>query len=55
MKTPTLQLKRSNIERSPSGKYPSLEYIILIDEAELESFEEVQAHKDKLHMVKVLQ
>ena len=41
------QLRWITRERQPSTRHPSLEYILIADEGELESFQEVQSHKDK--------
>ena len=53
--SPTPQLSRSKREYHPSSRYPSLEFIVLIDERELESFDEVQTHKAKSQWIKVMQ
>ena len=44
--------RRSSRDRQPSTKYPSSEYVLLTneflaDEGELETFEELQFHKEK--------
>nr|KYP66486.1 Retrovirus-related Pol polyprotein from transposon TNT 1-94 [Cajanus cajan] len=49
------QIRRSTRERQPSTKYPSSEYILIADEGEPESFQEVQSHKDKGCWVKAMQ
>ena len=36
-------------------RYPSFEYILLIDEGELECFQEVESHKDKQSWMKAMQ
>ena len=46
--SPTSQLKRSNRDHQPSTRYPSSEYILITNEGEPESFDEVQTHKDKI-------
>ena len=48
-------MRRTSRECQPSTRYPSLEYILIIDEGELESFQEVQSHKDKDCWIKVMQ
>ena len=44
----------STRERQPSTRYPSLEYILIADEGELESFQEIQSHKDKDCWIKAM-
>ena len=39
----------------PSNKYPSLEYILLTNEGEPESFQEAQTYKDKSSWMKSMQ
>ena len=41
-------------ERQPSIRYLNLEYILIADEGELESFQEVQSHKDKDYWIKAM-
>ena len=37
----------STRKHRPSTKYPTFEYVLINDEREPESFQEVQSHKDK--------
>ena len=48
-------MRRSTRERQPSTRYPSLEYILIADDGEPESFQEIQSHKDKYCWIKVMQ
>jgi hypothetical protein len=41
------QVRRSTRERRPSTRYSTSEYVLITDEGESESFQEVQSHKDK--------
>ena len=41
------QVRRSTRERRPSTRYLTSEYTMITEEGELESFQEVQSHKDK--------
>ena len=41
------QLRRSTREHRPSTRYPNSEYMLIVDEGEPRSFQEVQSHKDK--------
>ena len=41
------RLRQTTRERQPSTRYPSLEYILIVDEGEPESFQEIQSHNDK--------
>ncbi|GKU92547.1 hypothetical protein SLEP1_g6259 [Rubroshorea leprosula] len=41
------QLRRSTREHKPSARYPSSDYILIIEEEEPENFQEVQSHQDK--------
>uniref|UniRef100_A0A2N9HFH0 Uncharacterized protein n=1 Tax=Fagus sylvatica TaxID=28930 RepID=A0A2N9HFH0_FAGSY len=52
MKEP--QAVRSNRERRPSTRYPTSEYVLITDEGEPESFQEVQSHKDKQSWMKAM-
>ena len=58
-KIPTLekgpQLRWSTRECQPSTRYPSLKYILITDEGELESFQEIQSHKNKDCWIKAMQ
>ena len=49
------QLRRTTRERQPSTRFPSSKYILIADEGELESFQEVQSHKDKNCWIKTMQ
>ena len=46
------RLRRTTREHQPSTRYPSSEYILIASEGELESFQEVQSHKDKDYWIK---
>ena len=48
-------MRRSTREHHPSTRYPFSEYILLIDEGELECFQEVEAYKDKQSWMKAMQ
>ena len=48
-------MRRTTRERQPSTRYPSLEYILIANEGEPESFQEVQSHKDKDCMIKAME
>ena len=41
-------------ERQPSIRYPSSEYILIADEGEPESIQEIQSHKDKDRWIKAI-
>ena len=43
---------RSTREHCPSIKYPTFEYVLINDEREPKSFQEVQSHKDKQSWIK---
>jgi hypothetical protein len=43
---------RSTREHRPSTKYPTFEYVLINDEREPKSFQEVQSHKDKQSWIK---
>ena len=49
------QLRQLTRERQPSIRYPSSEYILIVDEGEPESFQEIQSHKDKDCWIKAMQ
>ena len=49
------QLTQSTRERQPSTRYPSSEYILIADEGEPKSFQEIQSHKDKDCWIKSMQ
>ena len=49
------QLRQTSREHKPSTRYPSSEYILIADEGEPESFQEVQSHKDKDYWIKSMQ
>ena len=49
------QVRRSTREHRPSVRYSSSEYILLTDEGEPESFQEVQTHRDKCSWVQAMQ
>jgi hypothetical protein len=48
------QVRRSTREHRPSSKYPTSEYILLIEEGEPKSFQEAQSHEDKIYWVKAM-
>ena len=48
-------MRQTTRERQPSTKYPSSEYILIANEGEPESFQEVQSHKDKDCWIKSMQ
>ena len=48
------QLRRTTREHHPSIRYPSSKYILIADEGELESFQELQSHKDKDCWIKAI-
>ena len=48
-------MRRSTRECRPSTRYPSFEYILLVDEGKLECFQEVESHKDKQSKMKAMQ
>uniref|UniRef100_A0A2N9IAG3 CCHC-type domain-containing protein n=1 Tax=Fagus sylvatica TaxID=28930 RepID=A0A2N9IAG3_FAGSY len=48
------QVRRSTKERHPSTRYSTSEYVLITDEGELESFQEVQSHKDKQSWMKAM-
>uniref|UniRef100_A0A2N9FFW3 Integrase catalytic domain-containing protein n=1 Tax=Fagus sylvatica TaxID=28930 RepID=A0A2N9FFW3_FAGSY len=52
MKEP--QVRRSTRERHPSTRYSTSEYVLITDEGEPESFQEVQSHKDKQSWMKAM-
>ena len=41
------QVRRSTRERHLSTRYPTSEYIVITEDGEPKSFQEVQSHKDK--------
>ena len=47
-------MRRTTRERQPSTRYPSSEYILIANEREPESFQEVQSHKDKDCWIKAM-
>lgn len=49
------QPRRSTRERRPSGRYLSSEYILIADEGEPETFEEVKSHKESNCWLKAMQ
>jgi len=53
--SPTYQLRRSNRDHQPSTRYPSSEYILITNEGEPKSFDEVQTHMDKIQWMKAMQ
>ena len=48
------QLRRTTREHQPSTRYPSSKYILITNEGEPESFQEVQSHKDKDYWIKAM-
>uniref|UniRef100_A0A2N9J8U9 Integrase catalytic domain-containing protein n=1 Tax=Fagus sylvatica TaxID=28930 RepID=A0A2N9J8U9_FAGSY len=48
------QVRRSTRERHPSTRYSTSEYVLITDEGEPESFQEVQSHKDKQSWMKAM-
>ena len=48
------QLRRSTTERQPSTRYLSSKYILIDDEGEPESFQEIQSYKDKDCWIKAM-
>jgi hypothetical protein len=48
------QVRRSTRERRPSTRYSTSEYVLITDEGEPESFQEVQSHKDKQSWMKAM-
>ena len=48
------QLRRTTRERQPSTRYPSSKYILIAEEGEPESFQEVWSHKDKDYWIKAM-
>ena len=48
------QLRRTIREHQLSTRYPSLEYILITNEGEPESFQEIQSQKDKDYWIKVM-
>ena len=46
---------RRTTRGQPSTRYPSSEYILIVDEGEPESFKEVESHKDKDCWIKAMQ
>ena len=48
-------MSRTSRKHQPSTRYPSLKYILIVDEEEPESFLEVQSHKDKDCWIKAMQ
>ena len=48
------QLRWTTREHQPSTRHPNLEYILIADEGEPESFQEVQSHKDKDYWIKAM-
>ena len=56
MPTPLeLQVRRSNRVHQPSTRYPVSYYVLITDEGEPESFQEVKTHKDKHEWMKAMQ
>ena len=49
------QLRRSSREHRPSTRYSSSEYILLTDEGEPESFQDVQSRSDKQYWLEAMQ
>ncbi|GKV32108.1 hypothetical protein SLEP1_g40737 [Rubroshorea leprosula] len=49
------QLRRSTREHKPSARYSSSDYILITEEGEPETFQEVQSHKDKNCWIKAMQ
>ena len=49
------QLRRKTREHQPSTRFPSSKYILIANEGELESFQEVLSHKDKNCWIKFMQ
>ena len=47
-------LRWTTRERQPSTRYPSSEYILIVDDGEPESFQAVQSHKDKDCWIKAM-
>ena len=48
------QFRRTTRERQPPTRYPSSEYILIADEGEPKSFQEIQSHKDKDCWIKAM-
>ena len=48
-------LRRSTKERQPSTRYPSTEYVMLIDGGEPETYQKAILHKSKKEWVKAMQ
>uniref|UniRef100_A0A2N9HS85 Integrase catalytic domain-containing protein n=1 Tax=Fagus sylvatica TaxID=28930 RepID=A0A2N9HS85_FAGSY len=48
------QVRRSTRERHPSTRYSTSEYVLITDEGEPKSFQEVQSHKDKQSWMKAM-
>ena len=48
------QVRRYTRKRRPSTRYPNSEYSMITEERELESFQEVQSHKDKQSWLKAM-
>ena len=48
------QLRWTTRERQPSTRYPSSEYILIVDDGEPESFQAVQSHKEKDCWIKAM-
>ena len=47
-------MRRTTKEHQPSTRYLSSEYILIADEGELESFQEIQSHKVKDCWIKAI-
>ena len=47
LETTERRVRRSNRERQPSTRYPVVDYILLTNEGELESYQEAKNHEDK--------
>uniref|UniRef100_A0A2N9IRB9 Integrase catalytic domain-containing protein n=1 Tax=Fagus sylvatica TaxID=28930 RepID=A0A2N9IRB9_FAGSY len=48
------QVRRSTRKHCPSTRYSTSEYVLITDEGEPESFQEVQSHKDKQSWMKAM-
>ena len=47
-------MRQTTKEHQPSTRYLSSDYILIADEGELESFQEIQSHKDKDCWIKAI-
>ena len=54
LEIPQPVVRRILREHQPSSRYPSSEYLLITNEGELESFREVQTHKEKDKWIKVM-